>query len=188
MSNWIEENGKEYYTKYRAENREKISKYNRQYRRKNAEKIAKWNSEWRKKNRDTILANQEKYRKSDDGKEYHDRYIKKYLSNPVNRMRYLYNAVARRARNKGIKIDANLREVLMDNPPTNCLCCGKTFDLKSIGKGQENKWDSPSVDRFDNNKGYTVKNIRIICVRCNSLKADAAIEELERIIAYMKNA
>jgi hypothetical protein len=46
--------------------------------------------------------------------------------------------------------------------------------------------NSPSVDRFDNNIGYTKYNIRVISHRANQLKRDATIEELEHIILYMK--
>lgn len=45
---------------------------------------------------------------------------------------------------------------------------------------------SPSLDRFDNSKGYTKTNIRVISKRANVLKSDATIEELEKIIQYMK--
>lgn len=47
--------------------------------------------------------------------------------------------------------------------------------------------DSPSIDRFDNNKGYTKDNVRIISLRANRLKNNATVEELEKIIKYMKD-
>ena len=59
----------------------------------------------------------------------------------------------------GIKLEAGL------NTPLNC---------------------SPSVDRFYNDGGYTPDNIRVISHRANQLKRDASIEELERVLHYMK--
>lgn len=44
----------------------------------------------------------------------------------------------------------------------------------------------PSVDRFDNTKGYTKDNIRVISARANSLKKDASIQEMRAILAYME--
>ncbi len=47
--------------------------------------------------------------------------------------------------------------------------------------------ESPSIDRIDNSKGYTKKNICVISNRANRLKQDSTIEELEAILAYMKS-
>jgi hypothetical protein len=46
---------------------------------------------------------------------------------------------------------------------------------------------SPSLDRKDNNKGYTKDNTYVISYRANSLKNDATIEELEKVINYMRS-
>lgn len=45
---------------------------------------------------------------------------------------------------------------------------------------------SPSMDRIDNNKGYIPGNVEVISWRANSLKSNATIEELEKVLAYMK--
>jgi hypothetical protein len=45
---------------------------------------------------------------------------------------------------------------------------------------------SPSIDRVDSTKGYVQGNVQVISWRANRLKADATIEELEKVLAYMK--
>lgn len=44
----------------------------------------------------------------------------------------------------------------------------------------------PSFDRIDTTKGYVKDNIDIICWRCNAIKRDATLEELEAIVEYMR--
>lgn len=51
------------------------------------------------------------------------------------------------------------------------------------GKRTDN---SPSVDRVDSTRGYTKDNVRIISWRANKLKQDASLEEVEKILSYMK--
>lgn len=54
-----------------------------------------------------------------------------------------------------------------------------------VGAGCGGHQDSsPSVDRFDNSKGYVSGNVRVISYRANSIKRDATVEELRRVLAY----
>jgi len=46
--------------------------------------------------------------------------------------------------------------------------------------------DTPSVDRFDNTKGYTRDNIRVISLRANLLKKDATVDEVRKLLVYME--
>lgn len=46
--------------------------------------------------------------------------------------------------------------------------------------------DSPTVDRFDNDRGYVPGNVFVISWRANNLKRNATIEELIRVVAYMR--
>lgn len=44
----------------------------------------------------------------------------------------------------------------------------------------------PSLDRFDNSKGYVNGNVKVISTRANTLKSNMSIEDVERLLAYMK--
>lgn len=68
----------------------------------------------------------------------------------------------------------------------NCPCCGVLFDAGYKHDGKKRN-SSPSIDRFDPHKGYVVGNAALICWRCNNLKRDATIEELETVVAWMKS-
>ncbi len=46
--------------------------------------------------------------------------------------------------------------------------------------------NSPSIDRFDSNKGYTKDNIRIVSAKANALKSDGTLEEFLQIIKYIQ--
>lgn len=56
--------------------------------------------------------------------------------------------------------------------------------IKSINSKCTN--NSPTLDRIDSNKGYVKGNVRVISMRANRLKQDSTVEELERIIMYIK--
>ena len=45
---------------------------------------------------------------------------------------------------------------------------------------------SPSIDRIDSSKGYTLDNIQIISWKANRLKSNATVEELEAVVFFMK--
>lgn len=45
---------------------------------------------------------------------------------------------------------------------------------------------SPTLDRIDNSKGYIKGNVKVISWRANSIKRDATLEEIDKIINYIK--
>ena len=47
--------------------------------------------------------------------------------------------------------------------------------------------NSPSLDRIDNNKGYTKDNIHIISRKANAMKSNASFKEIEKLYNYMKD-
>jgi len=105
------------------------------------------------------------------------------LSNSGSLNTWVTNAFCdskRRAKDK--KLEHNLtKEWILANLPKVCPVLG--VELSFTGS----KYNSPSLDRFDNNKGYTIDNVRIISWRANTLKSNATIEELEAIVRYMSS-
>jgi hypothetical protein len=64
-----------------------------------------------------------------------------------------------------------------------CECCGIEFDYKN--KKQVND-KSPSIDRVNNNLGYIKDNVCIICCRCNRIKNDLDLIQINNIIKYIE--
>jgi hypothetical protein len=71
--------------------------------------------------------------------------------------------------------------------PENCPCCSVKMTPRRGPAGKGFLRESPSLDRIDSRLGYVVGNIAVICSRCNTLKNDASIEELETVLRWMKS-
>lgn len=168
----------------------------RQWRQANRERLRLTDAEWRKahpertrisaaryraKNRDITRVKAKAYRLSDGGKA---RYAC-YLQDPGKRLFILAGNAVRRATKLGLALDEGLREHLMARAPKLCECCAVGMDY-SIGRGRTKRHRSPSLDRLDNTKGYTIDNVRVICWRCNDLKSDASLAELVAVVRYMR--
>lgn len=63
-------------------------------------------------------------------------------------------------------------------------CCPFCFTKMEIG--HNNIRNSPSVDRLIPELGYVPGNVMVICFRCNSIKSDASVAEVEKVLAGMK--
>jgi hypothetical protein len=99
------------------------------------------------------------------------------------RLRMLLNASKQRAKTKN-----RVHTITVDDIkylyPIDGKCPVFGFDLMFNDSGfREN---SPSIDRIDSTEGYTVDNIQIISWKANRIKAYATVEELEIVIAFMK--
>lgn len=97
--------------------------------------------------------------------------------NPYKSKVSLFRAKSKRA---GLPFDLD-EEWFEANTPEFCPVLGiklDTGDRRSVS----------SVDKLIPSKGYTKENCRIISLKANMLKNDASIEDLEKIIAYMKNS
>lgn len=94
-----------------------------------------------------------------------------------------------RARQTGVPFDGEfftsvyLSRWLESTP--NCPCCQVEF-LKGYRMLHKPLPHSPTVERFDPKKGYVQGNVALLCFRCNTLKRDATVEELERVVTWMR--
>lgn len=65
-----------------------------------------------------------------------------------------------------------------------CECCGVRFHLgRKNGKRQDS---SPSLDRFDLSKGYTVENTALVCWRCNNIKRNYGAADLRMVADWIE--
>jgi hypothetical protein len=175
----------EYNQAYNAANHDKLVDLQRQYRVENPEKV-------KQNRRKHVAANAEKIKvrrrkwsaehpaiKSEYNRRWRDK-NKGYFDVPARRLRKLVIHAKFRAKKAGIAFEESLFEIVI---PPECPCCGLPFDFKK----ESARWlRSPSLDRLDSREGYTAKNTGVLCWRCNSLKKDATLDELEKLVAYVR--
>ena len=112
---------------------------------------------------------------------------RRHIETPPVRLRKMlisarYNCTAR----KITTFDEALLDLYASQIPSHCACCGTALDYSVRSAKGNGKSRCPSFDRVDNTIGYTVDNVRVVCVRCNRLKNDASLEELRMLVAYVE--
>ncbi len=86
-----------------------------------------------------------------------------------------------RAKQKGMAFDITIEDIVV---PECCPLLG--MRLRVVDGSRE--WDSPTLDRVDNAKGYVRGNVWVISWRANRLKSDATAEELMNIATRLRDA
>ncbi len=159
------EERKKYYKKRHLLHKEKISKQNKQYYLINREKILKREKEYRQTHRE--------YRR-----QYHKEHSPK---NPSVIYNILKNNSIRE--NRECKISKEKFIDWWSNKEQKCYYCGITLEeLSKIKDTTNNGVRRLTVDRMDNNKGYTLDNITLACKRCNTIKSNFfTSEEMKEI-------
>ena len=100
----------------------------------------------------------------------------------------LVNGARQRARARGMNLDLEvisvpgLTALLADD--MKCPCCRAKM-VARVEKGKHPR--AISLDRVDNDKGYVVGNVAIICATCNSRKKDMSIHDLRLLVRYVEN-
>src|SRR5437660_1978478 len=99
-----------------------------------------------------------------------------YRSNPGI---YLINACRSRARTKGIPFNLTQEDIII---PEFCPVLGIRLEHGTKGFRES----SPSIDRVDPIQGYVKGNVVVISFRANRMKMDATLEELEKLVEWLR--
>lgn len=88
-----------------------------------------------------------------------------------------------RATRKNMEFNITLDDIII---PTLC----PILKIPLVRDNTKRFWDSPSLDRVDNSKGYIKGNVRVISFLANHLKGLASVKQLEtfskNILPYLK--
>jgi len=87
----------------------------------------------------------------------------------------LWYRAKRRAKEKGLDFTINIEDIYV---PEVCPVFLVPFE--------ENTPHSASLDRIDSSKGYIKGNVFVVSTRVNVLKNNITLQEMERLIAYMR--
>lgn len=118
------------------------------------------------------------YKDNKEARRAYQRYYrsKKQKSHPLY---YAWLAAKRRAKKTGLVFVLPLDSLVL---PETCPVLG--IELQSNeGSPRSNSY---SMDRLDNTKGYTLDNVRVISHRANTMKSNMSIEQVEKLLEYMK--
>ena len=86
----------------------------------------------------------------------------------------MHNRAKVRAKEKGREFTLKVSDIVI---PNTCPIMNLALNMNSGRSGAYK--NSPSLDRADNSKGYTVDNIQVISQLANAMKGAASIEELQ---------
>lgn len=98
---------------------------------------------------------------------------------------HLVNRARLRGRKRGIEATITVADLIW---PTHCPVLGLELEYPArcgmrVGLPAQANW--PTLDRWDNAKGYVPGNVFVISMRANALKSDATYAEFLAIARYM---
>jgi len=95
-------------------------------------------------------------------------------------IKQLLNQLKASAKKRGIPFDLTTADIDDIGIPITCPVLG--IPLK-FNKGKPQR-DSVSFDRIDSSRGYTKDDIVIVSQRVNSLKSNASLDEMQKIVNF----
>ena len=138
------------------------------YRENNREKLKEWHKNWYEKNKERVKDKLKEFNLKYPGRISENR--KKWADNNVEKR--LLKGAKGRSKRDGIYFKLESEDIV---EPVKCPILG--IKLKTNNR-QVPKYNSPSLDRINNNRGYTKNNIQVISYRANTMKGDATPKEL----------
>jgi hypothetical protein len=87
----------------------------------------------------------------------------------------LYHGALGRSKERGLAFNIEISDIVI---PSVCPILGVPLTYKGR--------HSPSLDRIDSSLGYVKGNVQVISKQINCLKKNVTIEELEKLLKYMK--
>jgi hypothetical protein len=111
--------------------------------------------------------------------EHKRRTLTRYHDSKVDPDLFLFKMVRQRARHLEIEFALAPEDVVIPE------CC-PVLGIKLSAPGGGLCENSPTVDRFNPEKGYTKGNVAVMSMKANRLKNNATIAELEAILAWMR--
>jgi hypothetical protein len=99
--------------------------------------------------------------------------------------KYAFMMARQRAIKRGVKFDITQEYVHSIAVPY-CPVLGLILDYKGTGRHGATA-NSPTVDRLIPALGYVEGNIAVISLRANSIKNDASVEELEKVMTWLRS-
>ena len=105
-----------------------------------------------------------------------------YRTSPVHRARQVLAGIKRRAKDKGLEYNLTTDWLASRYKHGYCEITGLPFRTPLIKPGHTGPNTlSPSVDRIDNSKGYTMDNCRVILNCINTFKQDLTDKQVLKI-------
>lgn len=104
---------------------------------------------------------------------------------PEGYAKLLHKPVRFRCKQRGESVDITPADILAVWPKDNrCPVFGTPFRFGPVNYADRTA--IPSVDRIDAKRGYVRGNIAVISWRANVIKNDATLEDLQRLVRWLK--
>jgi hypothetical protein len=152
-----------------------ISKYMSDYMTKNANTISVKRKTRYQKNRKRELQKNKENRKQ-NGWRWNITRREKHKQNPLVMM---CRQAKTRARKRGLEFNISPEKLSI---PSICPVLGIPLFVSSGSAC----YNSPTLDRIDNSKGYIDGNVVIVSFKANTIKNAASVEELKKVFTFYK--
>ena len=138
------------------------------YRANNKEKSKEWHKKWYEEHKEQVKARLKEFNLKYPGRIAENR--RKWADKNVEKR--MYKNAKSRATKGNILFNLEVSDIVV---PPKCPILNIDFKLDNRNTP---KFNSPSLDRIDNNEGYIKGNVQVISYRANTMKGDATPEDL----------